>query len=553
MKAKKTALLLLLYGLVLLLPAGLAPLVESTEARYGEIAREMLVSGNFIEPTFNGIKHFHKPPLAYWAMATGMRLFGQNDFGVRFFGVVAAVIAVGFTFRLALVIFAEERQALHAALIFATSLLMLVVARVASTDIYLTACTIAAQFYLLRQVYGERHWRNAVFYGLWLGLGFLTKGPVIFLFTLLPFLVAKLFDEKHRRVFSLKEVAMATLVFFAVALPWYLLAMERNPGLLGYFLGTQTVDRVMTNRFHRYQPPWYFLVVLAGTFLPYTLFLLKGVRHVPDLKKTVRILMVYVGVPLLVFSLAVSKLSTYILPFYGIASLFVAATYNRFAMPRLRTLSLVFLGLLGITPAVFALVVKQLNPIWQMTLLASLLPTGIVWWMAFRERRSERFLAWVAASLLLFGTTGYAAAGEAAHVKRGFERLVARINSAYPDRALPVVVYKDFLPSISFYRGHLAVMALGSSRDTQFQTNQEYRDVYLSDAAEVDLYLQQHPDLLLVTREKNFQEFVDRSGFLCTKLEGPSVKQISAYRCRAPALQPRAEKELSDSSGSNAE
>ena len=91
-------------GLFLLLPAGLLPLTETTEARYAEIAREMVDSGNYLEPFFNGVKHFHKPPLAYWLIAAGLKLFGINDFGARFFGILAALVATAYVFRLALIV-----------------------------------------------------------------------------------------------------------------------------------------------------------------------------------------------------------------------------------------------------------------------------------------------------------------------------------------------------------------------------------------------------------------------------------------------------------------
>ena len=66
-------LLLLGMGLFLFLPTGLLPLGETTEARYAEIAREMVASGNYLEPFFNGIKHFHDRPLTYWMIAAGLK------------------------------------------------------------------------------------------------------------------------------------------------------------------------------------------------------------------------------------------------------------------------------------------------------------------------------------------------------------------------------------------------------------------------------------------------------------------------------------------------
>src|SRR5579864_9355179 len=39
------------------------------EGRYAEIAREMLVSGDWVTPRLDGIKYFEKPPLQYWLTA----------------------------------------------------------------------------------------------------------------------------------------------------------------------------------------------------------------------------------------------------------------------------------------------------------------------------------------------------------------------------------------------------------------------------------------------------------------------------------------------------
>ena len=269
-------LLALVYLALLILPASTAPLIETTEARYAEIAREMLVTGNFIEPHLNGIKHFHKPPMSYWLVAAGMKLFGQNDFGARFFGVLAAVLAVAFLYRMARGVLQDDRKAFYAALMFATSWLFLGITHLVSTEIYLTCFVILAQYYLFRQIYGARSKRNALLYGAFLGLGFLTKGPIVFLFTLLPCSIAKIFDREHRRIFSVSEILLGGAAFTVLALPWYLLVMAKNPGLLHYFLKVQTVDRVVTDRFNRYQPPWYFVAIFAGTFLPYVLFFLKG-------------------------------------------------------------------------------------------------------------------------------------------------------------------------------------------------------------------------------------------------------------------------------------
>ena len=61
----------------------LYPLLEPDEGRYAEIAREMLETGDFINPHLNYVKYFEKPPLFYWLTAWSIRFFGHNEKAVR--------------------------------------------------------------------------------------------------------------------------------------------------------------------------------------------------------------------------------------------------------------------------------------------------------------------------------------------------------------------------------------------------------------------------------------------------------------------------------------
>ena len=54
---------------------------ETSEARYAEISKEMLESGDFIHPTLMGIAHYHKPPLTYYITTVGYKIFGVSEYG----------------------------------------------------------------------------------------------------------------------------------------------------------------------------------------------------------------------------------------------------------------------------------------------------------------------------------------------------------------------------------------------------------------------------------------------------------------------------------------
>ncbi|MEN3809069.1 phospholipid carrier-dependent glycosyltransferase, partial [Chromobacterium piscinae] len=78
-KAAGYALLALLA--IRLLAMWAIPLTDTTEARYAEIARKMLETGNWVTPLHDyGVPFWAKPPLSTWLSAASMGLFGVNEF-----------------------------------------------------------------------------------------------------------------------------------------------------------------------------------------------------------------------------------------------------------------------------------------------------------------------------------------------------------------------------------------------------------------------------------------------------------------------------------------
>jgi 4-amino-4-deoxy-L-arabinose transferase len=523
-------LLLVLYFAVLLAPSSAVSIIETTEARYAEIAREMAASGDYLEPRLNGIKHFHKPPLPYWMVAAGFRVFGPNNFGARFFGIVFACLAVLTLYRTARVALGDDRKAFHAALLFATSLLFLVVARVASTEIYLVAFTVAAQFHLFRRIHGERRSRDALLFGLFLGLGFMTKGHIVFAFTLLPLLAAKALDRDYRSLFRAGEVVAAVAVFLAVALPWYVAVAAKNPGLLPYFLKVHAVERIATDRFHRYQPLYYFVYILAGTFVPYVLFLGRGVasyRLLPRSMKT--LLLAFIVLPFLVFSAVKGKHATYIAPLYGVLSVFTAESLARFPARRMMWVSAALLFLLAAAPGVAGFVVPELKEM-RFPLLAGTCVAMAMAWRAYGNRAGGRFLPWAAGLLLFLSTIGTAGYGRIVREARAYETMTAEINRLDPGRTLDILVYQGHLPSVSFYRGKLAAMAFGMPREVQFEADEAWREVCIDSPEALDRYLAPRNELFVVSPPETLSSLLAGRPMNCRKVF--DAKRFSAYRCR---------------------
>src|SRR5690554_5858207 len=73
---------------------------ESSEARYAEIPREMIETGNWTLPQYLQILHFDKPLMTYWITAIGIKIFGPTPFAIRFFLQIAFLIQIYLVYRI---------------------------------------------------------------------------------------------------------------------------------------------------------------------------------------------------------------------------------------------------------------------------------------------------------------------------------------------------------------------------------------------------------------------------------------------------------------------
>lgn len=79
---------------------GSVGLVDETEPLFAEASRQMLVTGDWITPFFNGETRFDKPALLYWCQAIAYTVFGVNEWAVRLPSALAAIGLVALAFTL---------------------------------------------------------------------------------------------------------------------------------------------------------------------------------------------------------------------------------------------------------------------------------------------------------------------------------------------------------------------------------------------------------------------------------------------------------------------
>lgn len=311
MKNARLASLLILLELALLLAGnGIIGLFESSEARYAEVSREMIETGDFLSPQMDYVYHFTKPPMTYWLTSLGMLIFGTNPFGARFFVTIFAILTM-------VVIYLAGREdgedeGFYSLLILGASPLFFIMAKVLTTDIYLTFFVVLG-YYLFRLREKEKlgRLRFDLMFGVVAALAVLTKGQVPLLYWALIFGGLALFRNDWGPVRTiLSPVLLATMMILSGW--WFMVVGLKHPGLLQYLFLRESVEASYSaNRFHP-GPLYYYIPVILGALFPFW-FLTPSPKKLFSDDACTRYLG-YTVFPLFLFSLFPAKLPTYLLP-----------------------------------------------------------------------------------------------------------------------------------------------------------------------------------------------------------------------------------------------
>lgn len=338
------ATILAISGIVFFYRLGAFSLFDVDEAVFAQAAREMLATGDWLTPTYNGTPRYDKPILIYWLMSASFALFGESEFAARFWSASAGCALVLATFLFARAA-AGLRCALFSSLILMTSLEVLLLTHLAITDMVLTLFIAASSygFYCALQRYPEPPSCKWAMLG-WAAaaLAVLTKGPIGILF---PLASSALFIWRAR--LSAGWAALRPLpgsaLFCAIALPWYAAESFVTGGEFPrvFFLAHNVARYLSVNSGH--QGPWYYyLIVIAVGFLPWTVFLPASLRAAwrcdpraaDDQNRLPAFLLCWIGIVLIFFSLGQTKLPNYVAPLFPALSIAVGWWADRFLFTR---------------------------------------------------------------------------------------------------------------------------------------------------------------------------------------------------------------------------
>ena len=353
---------------------GNGTLWDNSETVYGEVAREVLLTHDWVVLHLNLVPWFVQPPLFFWIAAVCAKLFGATAFAMRLPAAMATIgmgAAVGFaTARVA-----GTRAGTYAAVILSTCLMQAIMGRLAIMDALLDLCVVLAIVCWFRALQrnaesGAGRRASAFLFGMVaLALGTLAKGPVAPVIVLLVIGVWAVWEWRSgARLVPPQPLALlaSCIVFAAIVAPWFVSEAARVGAQATWeLIGHYTIGRYTGVIENQTGPWWYYVPVLILGFFPWIAFVPIASGRVIDAARTrdgslERLALVWAVVPVLFFSVAQTKLPNYIalmLPAVAIvAALWFdrleAAPGRRGAIVSAATIPL-FVAALGIAIALF--------------------------------------------------------------------------------------------------------------------------------------------------------------------------------------------------------
>jgi 4-amino-4-deoxy-L-arabinose transferase-like glycosyltransferase len=325
-------------------------LVDETEPLFVEAARQMTVTGNWITPYFNEVTRFDKPPLIYWLMSTAFHIVGVNEWGARLPSAIAGTLLTGFCFYVLRGLTADsedEKSSLIVRImpylgsaIAALNLMTLFFGRLGYSDMLLSVCFGGSLFsFFLGYVQPNPNMRirwYLAFYGL-MALGVLTKGPVGVVLPSAIVLIFLVLMGNWREVLPEMKPIFGTIIFLVISVPWFILVyLQNGSAYIDSFFGVHNVQR-FTSVVNQHSGGWYYhLLIVLGGFFPWSISLPTAITTVLTQSRQKSrseqfgwFALIWFGVVLGFFTIAVTKYITYTLPLFPAAAILVALWWKQ--------------------------------------------------------------------------------------------------------------------------------------------------------------------------------------------------------------------------------
>jgi 4-amino-4-deoxy-L-arabinose transferase-like glycosyltransferase len=230
-------LIVLLFAAAIFLSGIISPpsLMDDVDSVQAQISRTMLTSGDWVTARLDGVVYLEKAPLKYWMTAVSYMIFGVHDWSARLPIALSSIALAWLVFRFGRWAF-SEKAGFYAGLVVATCVGLFLFTRVIIPDVVITLTMALAIWSFLRALDDDEPRPRVWAYTLAVSLaaGVLLKGLIGIVFPLgagffyLLLTRQLLARNAWRRLYPFTSL----LIFLAIAAPWHVLAILRNPPYL---------------------------------------------------------------------------------------------------------------------------------------------------------------------------------------------------------------------------------------------------------------------------------------------------------------------------------
>lgn len=324
--------LLLLCYFIFFFNIGNYALMDVDETRYVSMARDMFHSKDFLTLYLNGEYFFEKPPLYFWGECLSFALFGKvNEFTARFpvalYGTLSTLL-VYFTGKKII----SRRYGFISALILATTLEFVMLAKFAILDIVVTTCIgFSVMFGFLTQFVSDKNKKYMwwLFY-IFSGLAVMAKGIPGFIVPFAVMFFVTIYNRTFKQIFKPQYILPGFALFFLIVLPWHIVMLKmHDPLFFNEYIMKHHINRFFSSsEIDREQPFYFYFVTVLWGLIPWVfsgiavgITKLKTFKNiaVSELNNSQKFMMFNIIafiVTMLFFSSSSTKLITYILPVY---------------------------------------------------------------------------------------------------------------------------------------------------------------------------------------------------------------------------------------------
>lgn len=308
------------------------PLMDVDETRYVSMARDMFHCKDFLTLYLNGEFFFEKPPLYFWGECLSFAIFGKvTEFTARFpvalYGTLSTLLLY-FTGKKIV----SRRFGVISALILATTLEFVILAKFAILDIVVTTCVgFSVMFGFLTQFVQDKNKKYMwwLFY-IFSGLAVMAKGIPGFVMPFAVMFFVTIANKTFKQVFKPQYILPGFLLFFLIVLPWHLIMFKiHDPLFFHEYIIKHHIERFLnSNEINREQPFYFYILTVLWGLVPWIfsaiavgITKLKSIKkfNVTELSNPQKYLLfnaIAFVVTMLFFSSSSTKLITYILPVY---------------------------------------------------------------------------------------------------------------------------------------------------------------------------------------------------------------------------------------------